>query len=41
MIELDLNLLAAGGLVVVDIDSLELEIRVAVVGAGWVDAVLV
>ncbi len=36
-----LNLLAAGGFVVVDIDSLELEIRIAVVRAGGVDTVLV
>merc|ERR1712070_1297380 len=32
---------AAGGLVVVDVDALELEVGVAVVGSGWVDAVLI
>ena len=32
---------AAGGLIVVDIDSLELQIRVAVVGSHWVDSVFV
>ena len=32
---------ATGGLVVVDVDSLELEIGVTVVAAGWVNAVLV
>jgi len=31
----------AGGLVVVHVDALELEVRVAMVCAGWVDAVLV
>jgi len=35
------HILAAGGLVVVDVDSLELEVRVAVVGSGWVDSVFV
>ena len=35
------DVLAAGGLVVVDVDALELEIAVAVVAAGWVNAVLV
>ena len=32
---------STGGLVVVDVDSLELEIRVTVVGTGWVNSVLV
>jgi hypothetical protein len=32
---------ATGGLVVVDVDSLELEIRVTVVGTGWVNSVFV
>ena len=32
---------STGGLIEVDIDSLELEIRVTVVGTSWVDAVLV
>merc|ERR1711981_1448833 len=31
----------AGGLVVVHVDALQLEVRVAMVGSGWVDAVLV
>ena len=35
------NVLAAGGLIVVDVDTLELEIRVAMVGTGRVDAVFV
>ena len=35
------HVLASGGLVVVDIDALELEIGVAVVGAGRIDAVLI
>jgi hypothetical protein len=35
------DVLAAGGLVVVDVDALELEIAVAVVAAGWVNAVFV
>merc|ERR1719326_166978 len=30
-----------GGFVVVDVDSLELEIRVTVVGTGWVNSVLI
>jgi len=32
---------ATSGLVVVNVDSLELEIRVTVVGTGWVNSVLV
>ena len=32
---------STSGLVVVDVDSLELEIRVTVVGTGWVNTVLV
>ena len=32
---------SSGGLVVVDVDSLELEIRVTVVSTGWVNSVLV
>ena len=32
---------STGGFVVVDVDSLELEIRVTVVGTGWVNSVLV
>ena len=32
---------SSGGLVVVNVDSLELEIRVTVVGTGWVNTVLV
>lgn len=35
------NVLAAGCLVVVNVDALQLEIAVAVVGAGSVDAMLV
>ena len=35
------NVVAAGRLVVVDVDALELEVRVAVVRARGVDAVLV
>jgi len=35
------HVLAAGGLVVVDVDSLQLQIAVAMVGSGWVDSVLV
>ena len=35
------HVLAAGGFVEVDVDALELQVRVAVVGAGGVDAVLV
>lgn len=35
------HVLAAGGLVVVDVDPLELEVRVAVIGAGRVDSMLV
>jgi hypothetical protein len=35
------DVFTAGSLVVVDVDSLELEIGVAVVGSGWVDSVLV
>jgi len=34
------HVLAAGGLVEVDVDALQLEVRVAVVGAGGVNAVL-
>ena len=34
-------ILAAGGFVVVDVDPLQLKVRVSVVVAGWVDAVLV
>ena len=30
-----------GGLIVVDIDALQLQVRVAVVAAGWVNAMLV
>jgi len=32
---------SSGGLVIVDVDSLELEIRVTVIGTGWVNTVLV
>jgi len=32
---------STGGFVVVDVDSLELEIRVTVVGTGWVNSVFV
>ena len=32
---------STGGLVVVDVDSLKLEIRVTVVGSGWVNTVLI
>ena len=35
------HVLAAGGLIVVDVDALELELGGAMVGAGGVDAVLV
>jgi proteasome assembly chaperone (PAC2) family protein len=35
------NVTATGGFVVVDVDSLELEVGVTVVGASWVNAVLV
>ena len=35
------DVLATGGLVVVDIDALQLEIGVAVVSAGGVDAMLI
>ena len=35
------NVSSSGGLVVVDVDSLELEIRVTVVGTGGVNSVLV
>jgi len=35
------HVLAASGLVVVDVDSLELQIAVAMVRSGWVDSVLV
>jgi len=35
------DVFTAGGLIIVDVDSLELEVRVAVVGSGWVDSVLV
>ena len=35
------NVSATSGLVVVDVDSLKLEIRVTVVGTGWVNTVLV
>jgi hypothetical protein len=35
------NVFTAGGFVVVDVDSLELEIGVAMVGSGWVDSVFV
>jgi len=35
------DVLATGGFIVVDVDSLELEIGVTVVGSGWVDSVLV
>jgi hypothetical protein len=35
------DVLAAGGFVVVNVDALELEIAVAVVAAGWVNAVFV
>ena len=35
------DVLAAGGFVVVNVDALELKIRVAVVGAGWIDTVFV
>lgn len=31
---------STGGLVVVHVDSLQLEVRIAVVAAGWVDAML-
>lgn len=32
---------STGGLVVVHVDSFKLEVRIAMVAAGWVDAVLV
>jgi hypothetical protein len=35
------NVSSSSGLVVVDVDSLELEIRVTVIGTGWVNTVLV
>ena len=35
------NVLAAGGLVVVDVDPFQLEVRVAMVGTSRVDTVLV
>jgi hypothetical protein len=35
------DITATGGFVIVDVDSLELEIRVTTVAAGWVNAVLV
>ena len=35
------HVLAAGGLIVVHVDALQLQVRVAMVGAGGVDAVLV
>jgi len=35
------NVSSSSGLVVVDVDSLELEIRVTVVGTGWVNSVFV
>ena len=35
------HVLATAGLIVVDVDALELEVRVAMVGAGRVNAVLV
>jgi len=35
------NVSSSSGLVVVDVDSLELEIRVTVIGTGWVNSVLV
>ena len=41
MFDLALYLLAAGGLVVVDVDPLQLQLGGASVGAGGVDAVLI
>merc|ERR1719167_825679 len=35
------NILSAAGLVVIHVDPLQLEVRIAVVGAGGVDAVLI
>jgi hypothetical protein len=35
------DVFTAGGFVVVDVDSFELKIRVAMVGSGWVDSVFV
>ena len=35
------NVTASGGFVEVDVDAFELEVRVSVVGAGWVNAVFV
>jgi len=35
------DVFAAGGFIVVDVDSLKLKIGVAVVGSGWVDSVFV
>ena len=35
------NIFASCGFIVVHIDALQLEVRVTVVGAGWVNAVLV
>jgi len=35
------DITATGGFVVVDVDSLQLEVRVSVVGTGWVNSVLV
>jgi hypothetical protein len=32
---------STGGFVVVDVDSLKLEVRVTVIGTGWVDTVLI
>ena len=36
-----MNLLAAGGLVVVDVDALKLEVGIAMVGSGGVNTVFV
>merc|ERR1719312_197694 len=35
------HVLAAASLIVVDIDALQLQLRLAAVGTGWVDAVLI
>merc|ERR1719498_517593 len=35
------DITATGGFVVVDVDSLQLEVRVSVVGTGWVNTVLI
>ena len=35
------HIFSTSGLIVVDVDSLQLEVRVTVVGASWVDTVLI